>query len=134
MGETRWRTSPPPSSPRPRPSQRQRRRPNATPKHAESRPDRGILGEKQNSPRRRAVRVGIFLVIPGKKWYAREDSNLWPFGPQPNALSTELRARMPTASMPRPEGHVNVSLLAGRQGFEPWERFNAFNRLAGDPD
>ena len=25
-------------------------------------------------------------------WYAREDSNLRPLGPQPNALSSELRA------------------------------------------
>ena len=41
---------------------------------------------------------------------------------------------MPTASMPQPGMHVNVSQVAGRQGFEPWERFNAFNRLAGDPD
>ena len=27
-------------------------------------------------------------------WYPREDLNLWPFGPQPNALSAELRGRV----------------------------------------
>ncbi len=29
----------------------------------------------------------------GFRWYAWQDSNLRPFGPQPNALSSELQAR-----------------------------------------
>ncbi|CCF86250.1 hypothetical protein NITHO_940008 [Nitrolancea hollandica Lb] len=33
-------------------------------------------------------------------WYARQDSNLRPFAPEANALSTELRARITPESIP----------------------------------
>ena len=49
-------------------------------------------------------------------WRAREDSNLRPSGPQPDALSTELRAP--------------VRAVAEREGFEPSEEETPFNGLA----
>ena len=49
-------------------------------------------------------------------WRAREDSNLRPSGPQPDALSTELRAR--------------ATAMAEREGFEPSEEETPFNGLA----
>ena len=37
---------------------------------------------------------GLALALPERlDWRARQDSNLRPLGPEPNALSTELRAR-----------------------------------------
>ena len=39
---------------------------------------------------------GLALALPERlKWRARQDSNLRPLGPEPNALSTELQAREP---------------------------------------
>ena len=55
--------------------------------------------------------IGLRLV-----WRAREDSNLRPSGPQPDALSTELRARR--------------DAMAEREGFEPSEEEIPFNGLA----
>ncbi len=60
-------------------------------------------------------------IVRGRKWYARGDSNLRPLGPQPSALSTELRAHVPSvqyATLLR--GCQTGEKLAGRQGFEPW--------------
>ena len=48
-----------------------------------------------------------------EKWRARRDSNSRPSGPQPDALSTELRAR-----------------LAEREGFEPSEQVTPLSGLA----
>jgi hypothetical protein len=58
----------------------------------------GTLNHSDTSPRRilavcqqkckAIIRLASLIV------YARQDSNLRPFGPQPNALSTELRARL----------------------------------------
>src|SRR5262245_13483561 len=53
-------------------------------------------------------------------WRARRDSNSRPLGPQPNALSTELRAH---ATLRR--GRV-----AEREGFEPSEQVTPLNGLA----
>ena len=37
---------------------------------------------------------GLALALPTRLlWRARQDSNLRPLGPEPNALSTELQAR-----------------------------------------
>src|SRR4029079_9390 len=49
-------------------------------------------------------------------WRARRDSNSRPLGPQPNALSTELRAR--------------AKGLAEREGFEPSEQVTPLGGLA----
>src|SRR5438445_12583395 len=61
----------------------------------------------------RGARVGLSMT---ETWRAREDSNLRPSGPQPDALSAELRAR--------------VRALAEREGFEPSEEETPFNGLA----
>ena len=54
-------------------------------------------------------------------WYAREDLNLRPLGPQPNTLSPELRAPMGLVpkvrfELTRPYGHyaLNVARLPFR--------------------
>jgi hypothetical protein len=67
------------------------------------------------------------------RWYAWQDSNLRPLGPQPNALSPELQARIThfTPERQRPA-------VAGRRGREgrdsnPRSAFSALNRLAGGP-
>ena len=52
-----------------------------------------------------------------KVWRAREDSNLRPLGPQPNALSTELRAHT----------------MAEREGFEPSEEVYPLQRFSKPP-
>jgi hypothetical protein len=65
--------------------------------------------------------------------YAWQDSNLRPLGPQPNALSPELQARIayftPDGSPPAVAGHP------GREGRDsnPRSAFSALNRLAGGP-
>ena len=61
---------------------------------------------------RRSVRC-YCLRYKEEKWYARQDSNLWPLGPQPNALSTELRARVPSQSMAQAVRAVNSLVWAG---------------------
>src|SRR5262245_3465925 len=54
------------------------------------------------------------------EWRAREDSNLRPSGPQPDALSTELRA----------PAVIRIGLdggsVAEREGFEPSEEETPF--------
>jgi hypothetical protein len=65
--------------------------------------------------------------------YAWQDSNLRPLGPQPNALSPELQARIdhftPEGPCPAVAGHL------GREGRDsnPRSAFSALNRLAGGP-
>jgi hypothetical protein len=65
--------------------------------------------------------------------YAWQDSNLRPLGPQPNALSPELQARIahftPEGQRPAVAGHP------GREGRDsnPRSAFSALNRLAGGP-
>ena len=65
--------------------------------------------------------------------YAWQDSNLRPLGPQPNALSPELQARItyftPERQRPAVAGHP------GREGRDsnPRSAFSALNRLAGGP-
>jgi hypothetical protein len=65
--------------------------------------------------------------------YAWQDSNLRPLGPQPNALSPELQARIayftPDRLRPAVAGHP------GREGRDsnPRSAFSALNRLAGGP-
>jgi hypothetical protein len=65
--------------------------------------------------------------------YAWQDSNLRPLGPQPNALSPELQARIthftPDGQRPAAAGHL------GREGRDsnPRSAFSALNRLAGGP-
>jgi hypothetical protein len=65
--------------------------------------------------------------------YAWQDSNLRPLGPQPNALSPELQARIAHFT---PDGHRPA--VAGRPRREgrdsnPRSAFSALNRLAGGP-
>jgi hypothetical protein len=66
-------------------------------------------------------------------WYAWQDSNLRPLGPQPNALSPELQARIAhfTPERQRPA----VAGRPGREGRDsnPRSAFSALNRLAGGP-
>ena len=52
-------------------------------------------------------------------WRARRDSNSRPSGPQPDALSTELRAHA-----------CGRAGLAEREGFEPSEQVTPLNGLA----
>ena len=65
--------------------------------------------------------------------YAWQDSNLRPLGPQPNALSPELQARIdhftPLGLPPAVADHL------GREGRDsnPRSAFSALNRLAGGP-
>ena len=65
--------------------------------------------------------------------YAWQDSNLRPLGPQPNALSPELQARIshftPETQRPASAGRM------GREGRDsnPRSAFSALNRLAGGP-
>jgi hypothetical protein len=41
------------------------------------------------SRQNRGVREWVkLLILEGNGWYAREDSNLWPFAPEANALSS----------------------------------------------
>jgi hypothetical protein len=65
--------------------------------------------------------------------YAWQDSNLRPLGPQPNALSPELQARIAhfTPERQRPA----VAGRPGREGRDsnPRSAFSALNRLAGGP-
>ena len=93
---------------------------------------RNVVDRRARSQRRRAVAVrldlptpvtvpavrlrAVILVASGRpdpsgdrrwRWRARRDSNPRPLGPQPNALSTELRA------------HAMPGGLAEREGFEP---------------
>src|SRR6188472_3834166 len=56
-------------------------------------------------------------------WRAREDSNLRPLGPQPNALSTELRAPVSTT----------CGSVAEREGFEPSEEVYPLQRFSKPP-
>ena len=69
----------------------------------------------------------------GASGYAWQDSNLRPLGPQPNALSPELQARIdhftPEGPCPAVAGHL------GREGRDsnPRSAFSALNRLAGGP-
>ena len=46
-----------------------------------------------SSPERKECRALVWPCTSGR--YARRDLNPRPFGPQPNALSTELRAHIP---------------------------------------
>ena len=65
--------------------------------------------------------------------YAWQDSNLRPLGPQPNALSPELQARIAYFT---PEGlRPAVTGRLGREGRDsnPRSAFSALNRLAGGP-
>jgi hypothetical protein len=65
--------------------------------------------------------------------YAWQDSNLRPLGPQPNALSPELQARIDHFT---PEGQrPAVADQLGREGRDsnPRSAFSALNRLAGGP-
>ena len=55
-------------------------------------------------------------------WRARRDSNSRPLGPQPNALSTELRAH----AMPLQDRRD----LAEREGFEPSKQVTPLGGLA----
>jgi hypothetical protein len=72
-------------------------------------------------------------IRPTGEWYAWQDSNLRPLGPQPNALSPELQARIahftPEGQRPAVAGHP------GREGRDsnPRSAFSALNRLAGGP-
>ena len=59
-------------------------------------------------------------------WRARRDSNPRPSGPQPDALSTELRAH--ACRRHRPERTRRK--LAEREGFEPSEQVTPLNGLA----
>ncbi len=51
-----------------------------------------------------------------EEWCARRDSNPRPLGPQPNALSTELRAHVLPAD---PDATARLPEVAEREGFEP---------------
>src|SRR5215212_3246261 len=65
--------------------------------------------------------------------YAWQDSNLRPLGPQPNALSPDLQARIAHFTS---EGHrPAVAGHLGREGRDsnPRSAFSALNRLAGGP-
>jgi len=62
----------------------------------------------------------------GRSWYAWQDSNLRPLGPQPNALSPELQALVTHDSIAAPripnkqnERVTGRSFGAEREGFEP---------------
>src|SRR3954447_11533579 len=56
---------------------------------------------------------------PWGEWRARRDSNPRPSGPQPDALSTELRAHDAAAE-----------ILAEREGFEPSKQVTPLGGLA----
>ena len=65
--------------------------------------------------------------------YAWQDSNLRPLGPQPNALSPELQARI--AHFTPERQRLAVASRLGREGRDsnPRSAFSALNRLAGGP-
>jgi hypothetical protein len=70
-------------------------------------------------------------------WRARRDSNPRPSGPQPDALSTELRAPMccadPALALRRPRRRCAIHRpedLAEREGFEPSEQVTPLGGLA----
>ena len=72
-------------------------------------------GTLRLAPRRHADAA---QQIIGENWRARRDSNSRPLGPQPNALSTELRA------------HAMLRMAGGEGGFEPPMQVNPTNGLA----
>jgi hypothetical protein len=65
--------------------------------------------------------------------YAWQDSNLRPLGPQPNALSPELQARIDHFTPMMQRSALGGSSGAGREGFEPSERFFSAQPLSRRP-
>ena len=66
-----------------------------TRRHSDRRPGRRLCrshaARQAIGPSRQGV-DRLAGISSWNRWYARQDSNLRPLGPQPNALSTELRA------------------------------------------
>src|SRR5438445_7127538 len=96
------------------------------------------LAENRNDPETRSR--GRFTF---QRWRARRDSNPRPSGPQPDALSTELRAQRTGEPAPStahrhtlseaPGGaprRLDPMILAEREGFEPSEQVTPLNGLA----
>jgi hypothetical protein len=103
--------------------------------HSDTSPTREVYQRSRAIRRRNGGRNSkTARQLPGGlSWYAWQDSNLRPLGPQPNALSPELQARnahfTPDRQRPAAAG------LQGREGRDsnPRSAFSALNRLAGGP-
>src|SRR6266496_2615812 len=80
----------------------------------------GAVTTAPSSPRE-VRRISVCWFQKGI-WRARRDSNSRPSGPQPDALSTELRAH---AAVP-----TNGDILAEREGFEPSKPVTQLGGLA----
>jgi hypothetical protein len=107
----------------------------------------GTFNHSDTSPTRQVYQRGLARRLrngggtakpPGgyraaSRGYAWQDSNLRPLGPQPNALSPELQARIDhfTPDRQRPAAADDL----GREGRDsnPRSAFSALNRLAGGP-
>ena len=89
--------------------------------HSDTSPTREVYQRSRAIRRRNGGRNSkTARQLPGGlSWYAWQDSNLRPLGPQPNALSPELQAQMRfCAASVQP-------IAAGREGFEPSEEIKA---------
>ena len=101
-------------------------------------PIRRVSLQDSSAPRRytfglREAQKTARLEPGGRSRYAWQDSNLRPLGPQPNALSPELQARLHQWYTNRVLARRGEPFGAGREGFEPSERFYHAQPLSRRP-
>jgi hypothetical protein len=103
--------------------------------HSDTSPTREVYQRSRVIRRRNGERNSkTARQLPGGlSWYAWQDSNLRPLGPQPNALSPELQARIDHFTPMMQRSALGGSSGAGREGFEPSERFFSAQPLSRRP-